>query len=331
MVDTRAGYIWTTIDDDITINGGILPSRDNGGAGIDHWRVLRGEDVAFAIEAACERGAVSGVGLIADEWRTVDRNIIGERWVQVITHLHSMVGSAVKVAADPQTKIIGADIPLTAKVTDIWPAIKVDANDLVADVNMFGSGEGLRAEPIRDVFRDVSKLRAFQHNGTWTRSTNSYSTSVSGGVVAADVSASGNTVYNYLARKYGGFLEYLNGHGSARADVGTFTFTPASTSADFQTVSTFRHILEFTVTISRSTTEETHHAVSVVSSNSLEMPMSSVASAAASLCILVNGGPLPTEDTLAEGSGFICTANLNSARAVAYLGDHTDFSHIPWS
>lgn len=345
MITTRAEYDYVTIDDGLVINGGIMPSRDATGAGIDAPDVKRAEDVAFCLEAAHERARTAGT--TRPTVTTVDKYIIGARWQSAISALHECASKACTAGTNaPYMQTIPAELPANVPLHYIYSRLYFDPSSLVADANMFQSGEPYRAEKIRDVYRDIMRLTMFEHNGTFSRSSDEY-TETRGGSGEVTAAARGAVVFSYVAVRWpdDSFLVDDSGWAQAIANIGRFQFHPSGVAADhigrYQLVVELQIVLttskividaDSTTPVTTPTETHTYHYIWVQpeTGNALDCAQANIGGIARTMAQSFHGGALPTHTTLPSGTEFVATVTVKSVRAAVYLDDHTDFSGIPF-
>lgn len=163
MITRRDQYDFVTIADGIRVDGGIMPIRDKQAG--DVWKIMRGEDIAFALEGCHERVAAVGGGRFAPSYKYVDRRILADRWVQVVRSLHDVYHDFLDPNADVGYNLTYDPVPTLASLSEIYPSAAFKRSDLRSHPDHFQHGSVLRADPIRDVFHDLGKLRRFATNG----------------------------------------------------------------------------------------------------------------------------------------------------------------------
>lgn len=350
MISSANDYIWVTPGVDIRIDGGIMPVRDVANDGT--WKVLRGEDVAFCLEGAYERcgaGAIKGPNYYSKYTRNVDKVIIGSRWRAAVRSLRDAADRAINdVPGYPMSDSIPEQIPGSATIPMLYGNLMFDKSKLRSDEVKFNPKMPMRADDVRDVFHDMALLRAFHHNGTFTRSTQGYSSEFGGGYAHGMVQAKDDVLFAHSVMNWRpGFISDLSGWGTARGE-GTLTFVPSNrANADFRTVARYCLVEELEIDFTEysssdgfSTDESDHrvwHHVWVtppISGNSMTDSMQTLAAVAeavsGSYTGKVRNGRYLRDDELPDRYGFDVTVRLKSVRAAVYLNDHTDFSGIGW-
>lgn len=347
MISSADDYIWVTPGVDIRIDGGIMPVRDVANDGT--WKVLRGEDVAFCLEGAYERcgaGAIIGPDYYSKYTRNVDKVIIGSRWRAAVRSLRDAADRAINdVPGYPMSDSIPAQIPESATIPMLYGNLMFDKSKLRSDDSKFNPKMPMRADDVRDVFHDMALLRAFHHNGTFTRSTQEFSSEAGGwdghtAMPARDDVLFAHSVMNWRP----GNLSGLSGWNTTRADKGTLTFVPRNNGdADFRTVARYCLVEELDIDFTEfdnesnvTTNRKWHHMWVPPQSNGNSMTdsMQELALAAEKISgsytgKMVNGRFL-RDDEIRNGYGFDVVVRLKSVRAAVYLDDHTDFSGIGW-
>ena len=341
MITQRSDYDYVEIEDDILINGGILPVREDGGEGIDAPGVFRGEDVAFCLEAAHQRARVAGT--TQPTIMTVDKHIIGARWQEAITALVASSANACTAGTNaPYILELPAELPAGVPLHYLYSRLYFDPSSLVSDVNKFGSGEGFSQDPIRDVYRDIRRLTMYEHNGTFSRSSEEYTTTSGGGDTRPDASATGVVAFAYGAAHWPSesFLAGRGGWVQAVANIGRFQFAP-SADVDPTHVGRYQLVIELQIDLTDMSAEvdgtytdpetTTKHYVWVQTEqgNALDCAQSVLGTIGRQMAITYHGGALPTHTTLPEGRAFRAQVTVRSVRAAVYLDDHTDISDIP--
>lgn len=81
MIDKMTDYKWVNIPQDMIIDGGIMPKREN-------KNLLRGEDVCFLLESMAEIYQVTRHSKVT---YGMDRRILGNRYAQVINFFKFLV------------------------------------------------------------------------------------------------------------------------------------------------------------------------------------------------------------------------------------------------
>lgn len=339
MITQRSDYDYVEIEDDILINGGILPVREDGGEGIDAPGVFRGEDVAFCLEAAHERARVAGT--TRPTIMTVDKHIIGARWQEAITALVASSANACTAGTNaPYILELPAELPADVPLHYLYSKLYFDSSTLVSDANKFGSGEGFSQDPIRDVYRDITRLTMYEHNGTFSRSSDEYTATSGGGPHRQDSYARGEVVFMHAAVHWPNDSMLYGGWTEAIANIGRFQFEP-SADVDPTHVGRYQLVIELQIDLTDEdasvdgeytdpeTTTKHYVWVQTEQGNALDCAQSVLGTIGRQMAITYHGGALPTHTTLPEGKAFVARVMVKSVRAAVYLDDHTDISDIP--
>lgn len=88
MISSRTDYLYVDIDDDLLIDGGVMPHRTDP-VGKNAARCLRAEDPAHLLESVAYLDAAMGNGTTSKHY-TVDRKIESDRYKQVAEHYNSI-------------------------------------------------------------------------------------------------------------------------------------------------------------------------------------------------------------------------------------------------
>ena len=179
MISSAADYEFVTgiQDDEIVIDGDILPVRDTyqDPEGIQQPRCLRGEDVAFLMEAANERNSViAGQAEVS----AFSRSVSASQLSAICTNLHRHVVSPSNASTSCYFKKDYAFSEKHYAYSDLDPGLTEfeyysDAEDLAparlypdgvlldksASPGDFQNGGTLRLDKLRNLFTDVGRQR----------------------------------------------------------------------------------------------------------------------------------------------------------------------------
>lgn len=164
MITSREQYRFVEIPEGIRVDGGIMPARDVAGDG--SWRHLRGEDVAFLMEAVRERRAAVGADV---EHAALDRRLDYRRMRKIVGDVH---GLATLEGLDDRGRFCR---PLPAELVsgpDILPPVDLSEGDLAGMLGLtipsLSSREDdfeymgvLSADALRRIFFDLAGMRFF--------------------------------------------------------------------------------------------------------------------------------------------------------------------------
>ena len=176
MISSPSDCLFVDVPSGIRIDGGIMPARDVAGDG--SWRVLRGEDPAFLLEAALERDYARLIGAAGDgEFNNrvdylraacggglMDREIRERRLEEAATMVRRLRPHYARSATLPevsigQTRYPGAvhDVCFGSVPLDL--DLEIPAASLVSDPEDFSVGGSLRSDSVRALYYDFARLR----------------------------------------------------------------------------------------------------------------------------------------------------------------------------
>ena len=220
MVSSASDYVFVTDLDNIKINGEIMPLRNG-----DHKRDLRGEDIAFALEAYAEcydmmlaghytasmkdtrllavrpRTACMGLKSIVDE---LDKSYYADK---EIIATHEMTFSGGRVAS--------GEWRLFEHFGSYFSSLKITPQ-MNADEDAFQAGKECRQEDIEDLLEDTQKLRAIVIRAAGLVHDVTYEKKATGSLEPGDYDYS----YNYFNFPPGHPREHYNGEYESIANGG---------------------------------------------------------------------------------------------------------------
>lgn len=176
MISSPSDYLFVDVPSGIGVDGGIMPARDVAGNG--SWRVLRGEDPAFLVEAALERDYARLIGASGDAdfnndvdylqascgGSLMDREIRSVRLAEVARMVRYLRPHYASSATLPVVSI-GQDRYPGAVHDAYFGAVPLDLGLGIAEASLasapadFAAGGALRADSVRALYYDFARLR----------------------------------------------------------------------------------------------------------------------------------------------------------------------------
>lgn len=329
MITDRSQYEFASIPDEIMVNGGIMPQRDVEGG--DAWRVLRGEDLAFAVEATIER--CRAVAMTHDCDATVTREVKGSAWVDVVLDLTHVCHAFARRNAALDVLYRAAPIPASATLTGLFPDIAFQLSDLMARPDDFEPGAPLRADGVRRVYHDLGIMTRFPANCTYRRTSDEFTvTDIEG--VPGDATATGDVVLNHVAYDLRSGQVGTEGSETALMSEGGLSLAPAGASFEHAGSASVLVELAFENVISNTsgpvTTERFWYAAPMAGAGDGDGGVYVAHDAVVALALNLSRGYFKTGLTVGDGLAQDLTVRLVSTRALVDLDEHTDFSDIGW-
>lgn len=210
MIRDRSQYEFVDIDHVIGINDDIMPTRARP-------EQLRGLDVAFCMEAAGERVAVTH-GMWDKPY--IGTDIQGGRWQTCISQLRSTAWNAVAEGFEFDDREYSPS-PVEETIDYIYPNCKLDVSLLKSDETKFERGAPVRMQPILDVYDDVAALRRFWEYRDFARTSNSFElTEIGHLTVPVHADASGRKIFEKKCRVDARYSPHQTMTSEARATSG---------------------------------------------------------------------------------------------------------------
>lgn len=164
MITSREQYRFVEIPDGIRVDGGIMPARDVAGDG--SWRHLRGEDVAFLMEAVRERRAAVGADV---EHAALDRRLDYRRMRKIVGDVHGLatlegLDYRGRFCRPPPAELVsGPDIlpPVDLAKVDVAEMFGLTIPSLSSREDDFKYQSVLSADALRRIFFDLDGMRFF--------------------------------------------------------------------------------------------------------------------------------------------------------------------------
>lgn len=164
MITSREQYRFVEIPEGIRVDGGIMPARDVAGDG--SWRHLRGEDVAFLMEAVRERRAAVGADVVH---AALDRRLEYRRLKKVVEDVHGLatlegLENRGRFCRPPPVELVsGPDIlpPVDLAKVDVAEMFGLTIPSLSSREDDFKYLGVLSADALRRIFFDLDGMRFF--------------------------------------------------------------------------------------------------------------------------------------------------------------------------
>ena len=326
MIDDRSQYEYIEIDDDIRVDGGIMPARDKAGDG--SWAVLRGEDIAFATEAVKER--CRAVAYDEDLRSQVTSEVRSDAWTDLIVCMSHVCHDFARQSAAIEPVLRATPIPSATTLANLFPSIPFQFSDLMASPSDFGKGQPLRADGVRRVFHDIGIMTRWPVNCTFSRVGSDYAiTDVEG--VPGDATATGVTVLEHVASDFRG--THINTEGSKTATISGGGFSVLPVSGSFAHAGLIEMEMRDRIINDQGVVSETvfYYAFPFDGEGdgggSVFVSFEQIATVARNAL----QGYFKTGLNVGSLNAQTTTARVMSARALVTLDEHTDFSEIGWN
>lgn len=220
MMTSRTDYLFVTVSDPLTVDGGIMPKRKSDPpvqtpfGTVEADRILRAEDIAFCAESVIQEQNVSNIAL--HDTTHIDRVININRWQTVCNGIRSIAQHAINSDFEFSTKLDLNSVPARTRSPGYYyQGASFDTSQLTSHASHFTAK--LDRAPVMEVFHDLNLMRRFwaMYDTNVVRRDNEWGTAAYG-EYKVETSASGGTLYAHQAVRFGKDFPELDGkYGSS--------------------------------------------------------------------------------------------------------------------